>query len=952
MARQVVLLLCVFSFLLLNGQDYSFSHFPFDPDPGEVKGNVLYQDDDNRLWIGTDKGLLLFDGIQFNHEELFPTVSSLLSITALYVDDQHMLWIGTEEGAIFHGSPGNFEKCNNNSSNTPIRAMVRSQSGMLWAATYGSGLIAVCDSLQYRMQTGQLASDDVYAMVEDDEGRFWIGSDAGISIVNPDTYGDVPMEHHLGAREGIRDEIIIALVRTNDGLIWAGAFERGFCAVANSGKITYPYADWQYGPILSMAAVDDKEIWLSTERNGLWRYERKSGSLTYVEIPGNATPVIVDMTSDNEGNLWLLDVYRGLYRTNRRFESYHTELEGIQALLIDHRDQLYAGHPSGLYRMWPMEGTTPQRILHHVNVLSLYEDHHHNLWVGTFGQGLYCKPQGRSNWYHYTKDNGLTDESILSITGLENVIWLATLGGVTRIHVEDIPHPYQLETTNYNLADGLGTNFIYTARADTKGRVWFGTDGKGLSVLQNGQIHNFQKADTIPLHTVYSITEAVNGDICFVTDRDGVFRYDGSTFTHVELSLSLQDKEINNIVADSLGNLLLAHTHGVDILTPQHDIVRFQEFATDLLSPNLNAYFRDSSGTIWIAGQRQILRYNPLSSAQRSYPHNVLNDVRVFLEPVDFNQQHTFSASENYITFNYMGLWYTNPRDVTYRYKMEGLDPDWKETRERSVTYQHIPPGAYRFILESTCSGKYSAQNTIFYAFTINKPFYSTTAFVIISAIGVLMFLYVLLRLREQRVQRASSLQRRQIESQLQTLKAQINPHFLFNSFNTLVSVIEEDPHTAVEYVENLSDFYRSILQYREKNLIPLKEEIEIIKSYTYILQKRYGRGLRIRIPDVWPDVWVVPMVLQILVENAVKHNVISERKPLEIQIRIENDNAIVVENTLRKKQVSEESTGFGLQSIISRYALLCNRPVQVGQTQQVFYVIIPALRDNEIPDS
>jgi LytS/YehU family sensor histidine kinase len=206
--------------------------------------------------------------------------------------------------------------------------------------------------------------------------------------------------------------------------------------------------------------------------------------------------------------------------------------------------------------------------------------------------------------------------------------------------------------------------------------------------------------------------------------------------------------------------------------------------------------------------------------------------------------------------------------------------------------------------------------------------------------------------LYERRVKRAASLQRRQVESQLQTLKAQINPHFLFNSFNTLASVIEDDPHTAVEYVENLSDFYRSILKYREKNLIPLREEIEIIKSYIYILNKRYGAGLRIKLPEKLPDVWIVPMVLQILVENAVKHNVISERRPLDIWVRIENDNAIVVENTLQKKQISEDSTGFGLHSIISRYALLSNRPVRVGQTQQVFFVIIPALRKDEIPDS
>jgi ligand-binding sensor domain-containing protein len=902
------------------------------------------------MWIGTDKGLLSFDGEQFHNERLIRDSVGTVNITALHSPDSLVLWMGTEDGQVLYGAPGHITSCGK-VHHVPIRAMAGSQSDLVWVATYGQGMMLACDSVMINHLSGDLPSDDLYSMVEDDAGRIWLGSDAGISIITPKERGESLQKVHLGARDGIIDEIIMTMIRTDDGMIWAGAFERGFCSITDAGVITYPIADWRYGAILSMAAVDEKEIWISTEQNGLFRYDRHSEKLTEVGLPGNATPVIVDMESDDEGNLWLLDAYRGLYRTNRRFESYPSGLEGIQALLFDHQGQLYAGHPTGLYLLWPTENTPPKRILSDVNVLSLYEDNNLNLWMGTFGQGLYCMPYGSTRWYQYTGDNGLTDESILSITGLENTLWLATLGGVTRVQTEGRPHPFLLEATNYNLADGLGTNFIYTAQADTKGRVWFGTDGKGLSVLENGQIQNFQTIDSISLHTVYSITENINGDICFVTDRDGVFCYNGSVFTSI-LPLALQEKEINNIVADPLGNILLAHPAGIDILTADHHLVRYQESATDLLTPNLNAHFRDSSGAIWIAGQKKILRYNPLSSATRNYPYNVLSDVRVFLAPVDFHHQHTFAASKNYLTFNYIGLWYTNPRDIIYRYKIEDLDPDWKETRERSVTYQNIPPGTYRFVLESSCSGQYTAPNTIYYEFTIKKPLYQTAGFLIIATLLVLMILYALLRMRELRMQRTASLQRRQIESQLQTLKAQINPHFLFNSFNTLVSVIEDDPHAAVEYVENLSDFYRSILKYREKNFIRLTDEIEIVKSYTYILQKRYGPALHIQYEENWPDVWVVPLVLQILVENAVKHNVISERRPLEIRIRMQDESFILVENTLQKKQFLEDSTGFGLQSIISRYELLCDRPVRVGQTAQVFYVLIPVLREDEIPDS
>lgn len=267
------------------------------------------------------------------------------------------------------------------------------------------------------------------------------------------------------------------------------------------------------------------------------------------------------------------------------------------------------------------------------------------------------------------------------------------------------------------------------------------------------------------------------------------------------------------------------------------------------------------------------------------------------------------------------------------------------------MTYQNIPPGKYRFVLESTCSGHFTAPNTISYVFTIRKPFYRTTAFLALSTLTLLLAGYLALRLRDRRIERAAALKRRQVEAQLQTLKAQINPHFLFNSFNTLVSVIEEDPATAVQYVEHLSDFYRSILQYREKTLIPLKEEIDIVRSYTYILHKRYGDGLIIHIADTWPDAWIVPLALQICVENAVKHNVISGNRPLRIGIRMEDERMIVIENTLQKKHVHEESTGFGLQSIIGRYALLGGHQVSVIEGKNTFKVAIPALLRDEIPD-
>ncbi|MCB9040652.1 MAG: histidine kinase [Lewinellaceae bacterium] len=156
-------------------------------------------------------------------------------------------------------------------------------------------------------------------------------------------------------------------------------------------------------------------------------------------------------------------------------------------------------------------------------------------------------------------------------------------------------------------------------------------------------------------------------------------------------------------------------------------------------------------------------------------------------------------------------------------------------------------------------------------------------------------------------------------------MKSQINPHFLFNSFNTLITIIEENPEIAVEFVEKLSDFYRSILQYREMEVISLREEVVLVQNYAFLLKKRFGDSLSLTVHHNEEQAYIAPLTLQILVENAVKHNIISKSRPLNIEI-CAGGEYITVRNNLQKKIAMELSTGFGLQSIVNRYALLVDR--------------------------
>jgi sensor histidine kinase YesM len=189
-------------------------------------------------------------------------------------------------------------------------------------------------------------------------------------------------------------------------------------------------------------------------------------------------------------------------------------------------------------------------------------------------------------------------------------------------------------------------------------------------------------------------------------------------------------------------------------------------------------------------------------------------------------------------------------------------------------------------------------------------------------------------------------LEKENLISQFETLKNQINPHFLFNSFNTLITLIEEDKESAANYTQKLSDFFRTILQINTLTMIPLAEELELINTYFFLQQKRYGNNLQLGtdIPETYLKSGVPPLCLQMLVENAIKHNIISTGKPLLIEIEISEQGYIIVRNNLQKRLVEEEKPGIGIENIKNRYRFLTDKPVEVVMSAKHFIVALPVL--------
>ncbi len=185
--------------------------------------------------------------------------------------------------------------------------------------------------------------------------------------------------------------------------------------------------------------------------------------------------------------------------------------------------------------------------------------------------------------------------------------------------------------------------------------------------------------------------------------------------------------------------------------------------------------------------------------------------------------------------------------------------------------------------------------------------------------------------------------QKESVKAQYESLKNQVNPHFLFNSLNALTNLVYEDQDKAAMFIKQLSEVYRYVLDTRDKEVVSLQEELKFIDSYLFLQNIRFGDKLKVDIKLSNVTTAVAPLALQTLLENAIKHNVISQEYPLTLEL-YSDDSFISVENVIRKKNVMEDSTGLGLDNIKKRYEFLTDTNVSVSDENGRFIVRLPLL--------
>lgn len=924
---------------------------------GNTQLTAVFQDSKGWLWLGGRNGLYRYDGLSFQAVGLPASFSS--AISALFELDGR-LWVGFRDGAIGFVLLNSAFASDKDGQNMhiaqlqawlpeeglpqkPITAFAADSAGGFWVSTYGEGIYCLKNKRIYQFNAADegLGSDEIYALACDAKGRVWAATDAGISICSMPKPGKKQVRR-LTTEDGLPDEIVTALLADKRGNMWIGMQENGVCHYdVFQNKFDFRTEKWPYSAVLNLATTGNKELWVGTEKDGVLRLDLPTN--TTHPLPSAHTlrsARIRALLKDREGLLWLLGDKGALYAANIKFGMLEAPSNNAQAVLIDRQHRVWVGNKDGLSLLKNGEKksvTTINGVFKPQNVISIWESNvDGNIWAGTFDNGVYVVSPTGKVLKNFSKSNGLSDANVLSIAGDDRRVWLATFGGVMEI---------DLHTQRITRIEELGNGYVYKVFPDSKGRVWFGTDGKGLIALENNRFRHFTQANGKPLKTIYSIAEDLNGGIWFSTERGGVFCYDGQNFRHFGTEQRLHSLSVTGLATDGNGQLIIAYNDGVDVLNPaRSEHVTFCDAAIGApnVEVNLNALCRDAQGNVWLGTQQGIMRVAAFDESFMDDPQPGIVSVSNFSEPIDFLSKSIFPHHQNYLVFNFTGLWYTAPESVRYRYRLEGFDLDWTVSKDHVASYPNLPPGRYTFRVQTSEHGNFEGVPEATWQFTIEPPLWARWWFILPCIVAASGIFFMFVKNREARLQREERLQREKVESQFAALKSQINPHFLFNNFNTLITIIEENPTMAVAYLEHLSDFYRSIIAYREKDFISLQEEMDLVRNFDFLLKKRYEDGFRLVEHLNGETGLVMPLALQMLVENAVKHNVISATKPLIVEIFSEKGGYVVVRNNVQPKIKPEPSTHFGLHSLVKRYQLLGEKPVLVEKNDAFFIVKIP----------
>ncbi|MCU0369931.1 MAG: histidine kinase [Bacteroidales bacterium] len=921
----------------------------------------LIQDSRGFIWIGTWDGLNRYDGYEFL---IYNTTNGLShpTIRTLLEDDEKNLWIGTDNGLNhmdistgkirqYHHEPGN----PNCLTNDFINHICQDKNGFIWISTayglnrYDKSLKTFTSYNFFERNADTSYTNFVTKVLEDDSGIFWIATHRGIHRFNAgdqsfQSYKMVQMVSDPAFRKG---NYIQDLEIDENGQVYAATLNGIYIINPMKGIIHKLQAEPGSGLRISGNQVNDilidsKEmIWIGTNQ-GLDLYDLTTNLITSFKSGMNLTNLsnedVRSIYEDQSGAIWI-GTYKGLNKVDQspsRFMNFQNEPENpnslsnsiIYSMLEDEKGLLWIATYGGVNIFdrvnekfsWIMHDPDDQGSLSSNKTRTLALDSSGYMWIGTENDGInrLDRTTGRINRYKYdaADPSSLSENNILSTyVDSRGRIWIGTVS--KGINILD-----PVKGTLSHLSSGLNSKVrllnakIWTVYEDRDGYVWLGTDD-GLNKISPDlqSVIAYQNDPTNPnslsSNSILSIFQDADGYFWIGTMGGGLNRFDPVSGKFLQYSerdglpnnvvyASLEDEEGNLWISTNSGLSKFNKINGTFVNYDAKDGVAGNEF-------NVGAYFKNKNGEMFFGGMNGINIFHPSEITLNKVPprmvftgFRVLNDLLdTYLEDGEVIRLH---YNENFFSFEFSGLDYTNPPKNLYRYKLDNYDDDWiyVTASQRRADYRKVDPGTYRFLVTGSNNDGVWNQEGIHLVIVISPPWWKTWIFRISFLLVSVALLWSIIVLRINNIRKKHEVEKKMLtiekqvfELEQKALRLQMNPHFIFNSLNAIQNfVLANDTDKAVNYLAKFSHLMRMILANSTASLITLKDELNALTYYMDLEKLRFDDKFDykiIREPAVDEEfVEIPPMLFQPFVENAIIHGLVNSPNPgfLEISVR------------------------------------------------------------------
>ena len=928
-----------------RGQYFEWSVFDGGGLDPRAEITAVAQGDDGMLYLGTDRGLWAHDGQRAWPQELEPDPGVPLSALMPQGDS---LWVGLRSGRVYAGpadGPLHPLASEEGFPDVAITALVRDREGHLWMGTAGEGAYVRRAGRWYQASTADgLPHDRVNDLLAAADGGIWAATDAGPAHLGLDGERRVARVPPGGA------ELSLCLAPRAAGGVWVGYHDGRVAGWPSAeGRPEFlPSPPGPADPVTDLAEAGGR-LWVGHASGGISRTDGRSTpeSARFTNRP--SAPGRLDaLLALREGPLLAVTDRGGLNLWNPYLSAALPDGAPVgetQAVLQRADGSCWYSTVDGLYRI-PRDGQAPERVRlpglpDDAVVVRLFEDHAARLWLGTFDHGAYRLDDG-GTVRHVPPVPGQAT-SVLAFAEGGGRIWMGTLGGL---------YAWTPEGTEF-VDGGIGHNFIYDVLVDRRGRPWVATDGDGVRGLEpRDDGHWVTVRHGLAGWTVYGLVQDDSGRLWAHARERGLMTWSArDTAWQPVATVPPRDRELLALALDGDGHLVAFHDGGIQHLAHPGAAPRRLGFQQLRHPPRPMTQAAHGSGpTVWFGTDRGPYRLDGALDALPEAPLVHLRQALASGHPLDAGQR--VRPGRRHLEFLFTGAWQGRDAHPTFEYRLPGVEDDWRATRDNRVSFVNLPAGDYRFEVRARLGETGPPGAPTGFAFHVVAPLWQRPWFLTLATAALFALVYVILQRRERELVREQQRERERFRSRFDVLRNQVNPHFLFNSFNTLSGLIEEDRERALDYVERMAGFYRHILAHRTEDLIPLERELGILDDYLAIQRARYEDSLRVTV-DVDPGQreWLLPpMTLQLLAENAIKHNALTRARPLHLTVRSLGPRTLVVENPVQARHTAVASTGLGLENLARKFQLLDAPPLRVYREGDRFRVEVPLLAPQRTP--